>query len=140
MSDAVSYAGDLAPEEVWERLKDGRGALVDVRTHAEWVYVGVPDLSAIGRQLATVSWQIYPSMVRNPGFEQQLEAAGIAPGQPLYLLCRSGVRSKAAAQHLTALGWPTCYNVSNGFEGQLDAGKHRGIGGWKAAGLPWVQA
>lgn len=141
MRDAAGYAGDLAPEQVWERLgSDPRAVLIDVRSHPEWVFVGVPDLSALGCQLVTVSWQLYPSMQRNPAFADQVRAAGVEPSQPVYLLCRSGVRSKAAAQHLTALGFAECYNVRDGFEGQIDAAKRRGVGGWRSAGLPWVQS
>lgn len=140
MSDALGYAGDVSAAEAWERLKkDPRAVLVDVRSHAEWVFVGLPDLSGVERQLATVSWQLYPSMAKNPGFLSEVRAAGISPDHPVYLLCRSGVRSKAAAQLLTQQGFAACYNISDGFEGQLDAGKHRGVGGWKALGLPWVQ-
>ncbi len=140
MTDNNAYAGDLTPAEVWDRLnRDAMAAVVDVRTHAEWVFVGLPDLSAPGRPLVKASWQLYPSMARNPGFLGELAAAGITPEHTLLLLCRSGVRSRAAAQFLTAQGFATCYNIIDGFEGQLDTAKRRGVGGWKAAGLPWVQ-
>ncbi len=140
MGQELGCAGEVSPKETWERLRQEPSALlVDVRTHAEWVYVGVPDLGGVGRRLATVSWQLYPSMSRNPGFESQLRAAGARPDDALFLICRSGVRSLAAARHLTAAGWRQCFNVRDGFEGQLDGAKRRGVGGWKAAGLPWLQ-
>ncbi len=138
---AASYAGDIVPTEAWNILcEDPRAVLVDVRTHAEWVFVGLPDLSAMGRRVVTVAWQHYPQMARNPMFLEELKAAGVGFADPVVLLCRSGVRSKAAAEYLTQNGYTTCYNVSGGFEGQLDPVKHRGVGGWRAAGLPWVQS
>lgn len=141
MKEVSGYAGDLQPVDVWERLnRDPRAAMIDVRTHPEWVFVGVPDLSGIGRTLVTVSWQSYPTMERNPDFAAQVRAAGITPDQPLFLLCRSGVRSRAAAQHLTELGFAECWNIVDGFEGQIDPTRHRGVGGWRAAGLPWLQS
>lgn len=141
MTETRRYAGDLQPREAWERLRaDPRAALVDVRTHPEWVFVGLPDLSSLGRTPVTVSWQSYPTMQRNPDFAAQVAAAGLTPDRPLFLLCRSGVRSRAAAEHLTALGFAECWNVADGFEGQIDTAKHRGVGGWRAAGLPWAQS
>lgn len=137
---AVDYAGEIAPAEAWRMLTaDADAVLVDVRTQPEWRYVGAPDLSALGGRLITVCWQVYPAMVRNPAFAAQLEAAGAGPGATVLLICRSGVRSRAAARFLTVLGWRACFNVSDGFEGQLDGNRRRGNGGWRAAGLPWVQ-
>ena len=70
----------------------------------------------------------------------EIEQAGIAKDAPIFLLCRSGVRSKHAAILLTGLGYQHCYNVSGGFEGDKDDSGHRGkTGGWKFAGLPWKQ-
>lgn len=138
---AATYAGDVTPAEAWAILcEDPRAVLVDVRTHPEWVFVGLPDLSAMGRRVVTVAWQHYPQMARNPVFLDELTAAGVSADTPVVLLCRSGVRSKAAAEYLTQSGFGACYNVSGGFEGQLDPVKHRGVGGWRAAGLPWVQS
>ena len=58
----------------------------------------------------------------------------------MLLLCRSGGRSRAAAMALTAAGYAHAYNIAGGFEGDLNATKHRGgMNGWKAAGLPWNQ-
>jgi rhodanese-related sulfurtransferase len=140
-ASAATYAGDITPTEAWAMLcEDERAILVDVRTHAEWVFVGLPDLSGMGRRLVTAAWQHYPQMARNPAFLDELRAAGIGAADPVILLCRSGVRSKSAAEYLTQNGFTACYNVAGGFEGQLDAAKHRGVGGWRAAGLPWTQS
>lgn len=137
----TTYAGDISPRDAWEKLSQSpETRLVDVRTQAEWQFVGVPDLSSLEKQPLLVSWQVFPTMARNEAFAQQLAAQGIAKETPLLFLCRSGVRSKAAAELMTGLGYQQCFNVSDGFEGPLDQDRHRGgQSGWKAAGLPWLQ-
>ncbi|WP_062519513.1 rhodanese-like domain-containing protein [Demequina silvatica] len=136
----MSYAGDLTPHEAWELLETEPGAiLVDVRTEAEWRYVGVPDASSLGKQAALIEWVSYPAMARNEQFLAQLEATGVRPGQPIVFLCRSGQRSIGAAQVATAAGLGPAYNVLEGFEGATDEHGHRGWQGWKGAGLPWQQ-
>lgn len=138
---AATYAGDITPQDAWALLSsDASAVLVDVRSHPEWVFVGLPDVSSLGRKLVTAAWLHYPQMARNTAFLDELTAAGVAAGDTVILLCRSGVRSKAAAEFLTQNGFATCYNVSDGFEGQIDPAKHRGVGGWRAVGLPWVQS
>jgi len=114
--------------------------LVDVRTDAEWNFVGVPDLAAVGKQAVLLPWQVYPSMQRNASFEEQLGKAVFTPEHHIYFLCRSGVRSLAAAEAARAAGFPNVYNISDGFEGPPDHAGHRGqTAGWKAEGLPWRQ-
>ena len=142
MSDFVGYAGDVSPEAAWTALKsDGDARLIDVRTTAEWAYVGLPDLGALGKAPVTVEWKRFPSMAVNPGFAGAVAAAGVERGAALYFLCRSGVRSRDAAQAMSALGYGPCFNVATGFEGDRDAAGHRGtVGGWKTGGLPWRQA
>jgi rhodanese-related sulfurtransferase len=119
---------------------NGGAALLDVRTPAEWAYVGLPDLNALGRQPLLVTWLLFPSMQINADFVSQVSETGVEPGQELLILCRSGVRSKAAAIALTAVGFATCYNIAYGFEGDKDPAGHRGtVNGWKVDTLPWVQ-
>src|SRR5580698_1913255 len=109
-----TYAGDLGPRAAWALLADDQGAvLIDVRTKPEWAYVGLPDLASIGKQVLKIEWQSWPEGTRNPDFAAAISQAGIAPEQKILLLCRSGVRSKAAAELLTAQGWQHCYNISN---------------------------
>ena len=135
-----TYAGDVDPAESFAALTDAPDAvLVDVRTTAEWSYVGVPDLSQLGKRVIFIQWQHFEDGRRNEGFVEQLRLAGIAEGAPLYFLCRSGVRSAAAAATATAAGLGPAYNVSEGFEGPLDSEGHRTMSGWKVAGLPWRQ-
>jgi rhodanese-related sulfurtransferase len=131
---------EISPAECWACLRDDPACLlVDVRTDAEWAYVGLPDLDSLGKPLLRVCWQIFPAMTVNPAFEDQLRAQGATPEHTLLMLCRSGVRSKKAAELLLERGFKDCRNVTDGFEGQLDEAKHRGKGGWKSLGLPWKQ-
>ncbi len=136
----MTYAGDKSVEETWRALReDSSAVLVDVRTRAEWNFVGVPDLRETGKDLVTVEWQGFPDSTRNADFVAEVQQQ-VRPDQKVFLLCRSGARSRAAAIALTAAGFAACFNVAGGFEGDLDAQKHRGAsGGWKAAGLPWIQ-
>lgn len=140
------YAGDVSAVDAWATLgSDPKAALVDVRTTAEWTFVGVPDLSAAGKETILQEWQVYPTMQVNAGFvdkvAEALAAAGVTPDSPVFFLCRSGARSKAAATALAAKGWTRCFNVAGGFEGPVSATGHRGeSAGWKADGLPWAQS
>lgn len=136
-----TYAGDVPPRKAWEMLESDPGAvLVDVRTPAEWGYVGVPDLSSLGKQPVFVPWVLYPNMDLNVRFMDQIVESGVPVDAPVLLLCRSGVRSKAAAVAMTRLGYSACYNIAHGFEGDPDGERHRGtVSGWKVDGLPWRQ-
>ncbi|MBS0471124.1 MAG: rhodanese-like domain-containing protein [Proteobacteria bacterium] len=139
-SQQSSYAGDLSVTEAWALLeKDPAARLVDVRTRAEWSFVGIPDLAPLGREAELVEWQTFPSMQVNPGFVS--DAAGSDKAAPVLFLCRSGARSRSAAIAMTQAGYSRAYNVVGGFEGDLDGERHRGnMNGWKAAGLPWKQS
>ena len=138
----MSYAGDLTPEAAFELLRsDPEAVLVDVRSEPEWQFVGVPDVSGLGRQALFVSWRTgAPDAAQT--FVADLAAAGVDAGAdvPVVLLCRSGARSVAAAEALAAAGARRAYNVLDGFEGALDERGHRGGAGWRAAGLPWRQS
>jgi rhodanese-related sulfurtransferase len=129
----LSYAGALLPPEAHQLMQAG-AKLVDVRTKPEVLYVG-----KIPGSLA-VEWQTYPGNRGNPEFLTEL-AAAVPRDQPVMFMCRSGARSHAAADAATRAGWTEAYNVIEGFEGDKDAEQHRGkLGGWKKAGLPWVQS
>jgi rhodanese-related sulfurtransferase len=137
----VSYAGDITPEEAWKLLSDNPEAvLVDVRTDAEWRFVGVPDISGLGREVVYVEWSGVDGR-RNENFVDELIEAGVTPGdRPVVFLCRSGNRSIGAAEAASAAGIAPSYNVLDGFEGHLDTEGHRGGSGWRAVGLPWKQS
>ena len=129
----LAYAGALLPAEAHALMQAG-ATLVDVRTEPERLYVGkVPGSVA-------VQWQTYPGNRPNPEFLAQL-AEAVPPDAPVMFLCRSGARSHSAAEAAARAGWRECYNVLEGFEGDKDAAQHRAtVGGWKKAGLPWVQS
>jgi rhodanese-related sulfurtransferase len=136
----TGYAGDVGPADAYAELNaDPLAVLVDVRTSVEWSYVGLPDLTQIGKSPIFLEWQHFPDGTLNGSFVEQLREVGVSEGVPIYFLCRSGVRSAAAAKAATAAGLGPAYNVSDGFEGQLGQDGHRTVSGWKVAGLPWRQ-
>lgn len=142
---SAPYAGDLTPQEAWDLLaSDPRAVLVDVRTEGEWQTIGVPDTADLpdgDERTAFVEWT--DGFGRpNPGFLDGLAAAGVVAGEPrpVVFLCRSGVRSVAAATTATAAGLGPAYNVLTGFEGDVGPDGRRGHTGWRAAGLPWRDA
>jgi rhodanese-related sulfurtransferase len=124
----LGYAGDILAVDAYTLLKgDSTSVLIDVRTQAEWTYVGTPDIHALGKNFAA-------------RLEAVLESEGVGRGASLVFLCRSGARSRHAATAMTGAGWSPCFNVSDGFEGALDDSRQRGVvSGWKAGGLPWTQ-
>jgi rhodanese-related sulfurtransferase len=142
---SAGYAGDLNPLEAWSLLEqDPDAQLLDVRTQAEQIFVGVPDVSPLGRNLRSAPWQTWPGMAPNRNFvaeaAERLREAGAGPQSPVLLLCRSGARSRAAAMALTQAGFGRAYNIAEGFEGNPDPSGHRGVlNGWKARGLAWRQ-
>jgi rhodanese-related sulfurtransferase len=130
---SLPYAGAVTPDEANLLMKAG-AKLVDIRTKPELQYVGkVPDTLAI-------EWQTWPGGKPNPDFIAEL-AKAVGKDEPVMFLCRSGVRSNAAAEAATRAGWKQAYNVLEGFEGDKDADGHRNtVGGWRKAGLPWTQS
>ena len=138
----MTYAGDVSVGDSWARLREDTSAvMIDVRTRAEWSYVGLPDLTEAGKEIAAIEWQTFPSGEPNPSFLDDVKALGVPSDAPLFFICRSGARSQSAAIAVTAAGYSQCFNVAGGFEGDRDENNHRGtLGGWKAAGLPWRQS
>ena len=128
----LGYAGDVSPAQAFDWWQAGDAVLVDVRTDAEREWVGyVPGAIA-------VAWKQWPGMAVNPGFDAGLKAA-VPAGKKVVLLCRSGVRSIAAAKRATELGIEA-YNILEGFEGDANEQAQRGaVGGWQCRGLPWRQ-
>jgi rhodanese-related sulfurtransferase len=132
---------NIHPRQVWEVLRtDPDARLVDCRTDVEWNFVGVPDLAEAQKDTILIPWQVYPTMQVNNAFAEHMKRAGLTPEHHVYFICRSGVRSLAAARAAQAAGFPHTYNVADGFEGPVDPQRHRGtVAGWKADGLPWRQ-
>jgi rhodanese-related sulfurtransferase len=131
----LPYEGAVTPQEASDLLRGQPDTkLVDVRTQAEWEWVGrVPDA-------VLVEWNTWPGGTRNPAFERELVEKVPDKAQPVLFICRSGGRSHHAAMVAARLGYARAFNVLEGFEGDKDASGHRAtVGGWKVAGLPWVQ-
>jgi len=129
---SLGYAGDVSPQQAWQWVQAGEAVLIDVRTDAEREWVGfVPGAMPL-------AWKQWPGMVMNPEFDAGVRIAA-AEGRKLVLLCRSGVRSVAAAKRATELGL-VAYNILEGFEGNPDEHGQRGHqGGWRYRQLPWRQ-
>ena len=131
----LPYEGALLPTEALTFLQENSGArLVDVRSKAEWSWVGrIPGA-------VQIEWLVFPSMQANPDFLEHLSLK-VPKESPVMFICRSGVRSNQAAIAALESGYVNCFNVLEGFEGDKDSNGHRGVqGGWKAAGLPWIQS
>ena len=131
----LPYGGALLPIEayrVWKEVPEA--SLVDVRTRAEWDWVGrIPGT-------VEIEWVTYPGGTPNPSFLPEIECK-VGKDVPVMFICRSGVRSHNAAILASQAGYSACYNVLEGFEGTKDAAGHRNTrNGWRAAGLPWVQS
>lgn len=128
----LSYAGALTPQEahaLWQLAPGAR--LVDVRTRAEWEWVGrIPGA-------VEIEWLGYPGNRQNPHFLAQLKQQVDREALVMFI-CRSGARSDKAAALASEAGYNESYNVLEGFEGDKDASSQRGkLGGWRHAGLPW---
>jgi len=132
---ALPYYGAVLPKEAHALLAAyPNGRLIDVRTQPEWEYVGHVPGSIL------IEWTTYPGGARNSRFLDQLHVAAVDPHAPVVFLCRSGQRSDGAARVAAAAGYTMALNLLEGFEGPRDPEGHRGtLGGWRRAGLPWVQ-
>jgi rhodanese-related sulfurtransferase len=143
--DDEKAVDDVDVETTWQGLVSRpKSQLIDVRTRAEWTYVGLPDLGSIGKRPVLVEWQTFPDQSVDARFVErlagELKALGVQLDDDLYFICRSGSRSLAAAKAMAEAGYRSCHNVLCGFEGPLDDLRHRGTcSGWKASGLPWLQ-
>ena len=135
-AQGLSFAGSIPPQEAWQLIEQGLALLVDVRTAEERKFVGhVPGS-------AHVPWATGTALSRNPRFVRELTALLARQPQPAIalLLCRSGKRSTLAAQEAAKAGLAHVFNISEGFEGELDEALHRGrADGWRFHGLPWQQ-
>jgi rhodanese-related sulfurtransferase len=138
------YAGDVSCQDAWDALAaDPQALLVDVRTQVEWQLIGKPDLSSIRQEPVYLQWVTMQGVNKNfvDELKAVLEERGAVADTPIYFMCQSGGRSKMSAMQCTELGYSACYNLAEGFEGDLDEHQHRNsISGWKVAGLPWTQS
>ena len=148
VTDDSDIVAEMLPNETWESLRTEKNTvLVDVRTKAEWSYVGMPTLEELGKDVIRIEWLAFPDMSVNPEFAGELFSQfGDRYPEKIFFICRSGVRSLDAAEYVASIlreiGRDTaCVNVEEGFEGDLDDQMHRGnLNGWKKRGLPWRQS
>lgn len=133
---------NVSSAQAWQMLQhDHNAILVDVRTLPEWSFVGEADLRSLNKEPLRLSWKIYPNMQVNPHFPEQLQQMVADKTAPLLFLCKTGGRSYDAALAAQELGYTHCYNIADGFEGDINDAQHRGaISGWKATGCPWRQS
>ncbi len=144
-SSAQGYAGNLTAPQAWQVLLQNPSArLVDVRTQAEWQTVGIPDMAPLrehqpdSQPILLLEWATPPAMQPNPQFLSVLQQHIPNQQTPVFFLCRSGGRSRAAAQLATQAGYTACYNIVGGFEGGPSAdGQPAFLPGWKEQTLPW---
>lgn len=133
--NGLPYEGALSPAEAFELLQEAPNAvLIDVRSRAEWDFVGrIPGA-------VEIEWKSYPGMTPNQRFVEELKTRVPTDAIAMFI-CRSGGRSHDTATVATRSGFASCFNVLEGFEGDRDGAGHRNtVGGWRAAGLPWVQS
>jgi rhodanese-related sulfurtransferase len=133
------YAGELTASEVVRYCAaHSDGVIVDVRTDAEWQSVGVVDAANLQAQVVYLSWRMLPQMQINPDFLTQLTKCVPDVASAIFFLCRSGVRSYEAATMMAEHGYTHCFNIIGGCESVADGSGRPN--GWKAEGMPWVQA
>lgn len=138
---------EIEAKEAFDKLQQENSVLIDVRTDAEFIFVGQVDSSALNKEAILLPWKIFPNMNLNPRFQIMIERAlkerfgeNNLTNLDLIFMCRSGARSFDAARFMAELGYQNCYNLVHGFEGDSDENGHRGnINGWKANNLPWRQ-
>ena len=136
----LDYAGDVNPEKAWDLLKNEDAYLIDCRTSAEWNFVGVPDITSLNKDVFFIEWQTFPLMEKNNSFLKEVVSLNVSKDSKLIFICRSGARSRSAAEFLTNHGYKSCYNFVEGFEGPHDSEGQRGnVSGWKHSKLPWKQ-
>jgi rhodanese-related sulfurtransferase len=137
----VETNGEISALQSWRILQENKDAiLIDVRTLEECIFVGTPWLEGINRKFVHIPWRLSPNMDFNSHFPEELIKHADQKATLLFI-CRSGGRSREAAKAAKELGYQTCYNIADGFEGNLDSDYHRGnLNGWKAANLPWRQS
>lgn len=142
MSDPSPVIQTITPTSAWELMQSDPGVtLIDVRSDMEFLMIGHP------RGAVNVPWIDAPDWVINDKFVANVRKALLGrvsargrSSSPLLLICRSGNRSRDAAEVLAAEGLSDLSVVAGGFEGPLDDAHHRNtVAGWRYEGLPWEQ-
>lgn len=121
-------------------ISDANSFLIDVRTHEEFNFVGIVDDNGFKNKITLMPWLLFPNMNINPDFLENIKKLFPNIDSNLFFLCKTGGRSNQSSLAVNEIGYKNCYNIVNGFEGDLDSFEHRGnINGWKASKLPWRQ-
>ena len=136
-----SDVGMVNSKQAWEALtENSQSVFIDVRTKAEWAFVGIPVLSKINKNPLFIEWREFPDMNVNEDFVNKVKSVVTDLKTPIYFICKGGGRSNEAAHAIAAEGYENCFNIVDGFEGEPNNDRHRGtISGWKASNLPWEQ-
>ncbi len=137
----------IYPNDAYQILQNNQNSiLIDVRTNFEWETVGIVDYLSFCNPALFISWQNYPDMQIDPDFLVKLESSlneklssikNYKNSADLIFLCRTGIRSNAAAELCLKNGYSNLFNIINGFEGDSNQqGQRSLINGWKAQNLP----
>ena len=137
----MSYKRNLLPKMAVEKLQDNPQALfVDVRSKAEYKYVGFPENSILIPWIDDPDWESNPEAFSD-SVMQELDGRENLLNTEIILICRSGFRSNEALKCLENKGFTQVSHVASGFEGDLDENDHRGnLNGWRHDGMPWSQS
>ena len=137
----MSYKRNLLPKMAIERLQSNPQALfVDVRSKAEFKYVGFPENSILIPWIDDPDWEPNPEAFSD-AVMQELDGRENLSDTEIILICRSGFRSNEALKCLENKGFTQVSHVASGFEGDLDENDHRGnLNGWRHDGMPWSQS
>ena len=146
---------NIEPKLAFDALVTNKNSfLIDVRTQEEFDWVGnICDNSFCNQQIL-LTWKNVANLAEPSQFSNVLSEIIFSKSSllfndkkeamqslQLYFICRSGGRSGLSATHFTNLGWQKCFNILNGFEGDLNNQYHRAtLNGWKVNNLPWRQS
>lgn len=146
----------MTPQQALDTKREGgdKVLLIDVRTRAEAMFVGMPRIADALVPYVELpefmnDWDekrsVYSVTLNNdflPELQRRMAQKGVTKDQTIILLCRSGDRSARAADFLASQGFAKVFSVPEGFEG--DPAKdgpqtgQRVVNGWKVAGLEWT--
>ncbi len=123
----------VSPSKALEMIKNPATYLVDVRSIAEYYLVGHP---VQAHNIPLTFWnETRQDFELNENFVRDIQDR-FQTGDVLVFICRSGGRSRRAAEEAMKAGFAEAYNVDEGFEGEKDEKGLRTVGGWRNRGLP----
>lgn len=155
---AIAHAfEDISVADSYNLLQAEGVYLLDVRTDAEWTYVGHPGVNKVGEgaflteKVFNISVKIHDkdyNLVDNKHFVKDttrlFKAVTGVPAHEfksnivIIAMCRSGSRGEAAALLLEEAGYANVYNMVDAFEGSKDENGYRTVNGWKVEGYPYT--